>query len=733
MLSTLLFASLWLYPRTDINSCGWSEEPEPYQLFMPALLPDAALAPLTFSWHAFQDTLDRAEANVQDWQLLFKGGVQPQEVHRVVYTCSPEALKQLRKESGPGGLAPNQGAPVPGTMLSWLLQNPGLREPLLDYLDYAKACEPLAVFDEATIWAEDAPEWRNAGTMRKLLKRGEQLFVQTESPFLKARIGYQMLRLMLYNEEYAEGARFFKAQLLPLAGQTPTRLVYWSMANAAGCLRNLGRDAEAAAAYAQVFVQCPELRVIAAWGYRIQDQQTWAEALDLAKTTEVQCALYLLRALQPTGLPLEEMRNIYRLSPQSALLELLLVREVQKQEQSLPQPGQYDPAYWEQVADKQSEVALLTRFVQEVGQAGKARTPGLWQLAAAHLLFLQKDYKAAEAALGKVSGTSLPPQGQQLVQLLRIALPLAQYKTVGPKEEAQLHADFIAAHGLHPGAMDLMRQLLAMHYTRQKDVVKQHLVQNIAMGDAPHSRDVLLALIAFMERPSHSPFEQWLLNNYAYSVAGLYEAVGISLLAEARFDEAIPYLEKGVEAQLPTDPFVMRIRDCHDCDHATAPEPPITRLEFAKRMAALQKQVHNPQLAPSAWLMLGHGLYNMGYYGNCWMITRYDRNHGTESYSAGFVAQNEGLNRFMDCEPARYAYKKAAELSKVREQQAEALFFAAKCELNQLYNLYVADNRPAMWAKHQTHFAALMALEDTRFFQRVSNECSYPMEFSLNR
>jgi hypothetical protein len=38
-----------------------------------------------------------------------------------------------------------------------------------------------------------------------------------------------------------------------------------------------------------------------------------------------------------------------------------------------------------------------------------------------------------------------------------------------------------------------------------------------------------------------------------------------------------------------------------------------------------------------------------------------------------------------------------------------------------------------MWAKHQTHFAALMALEDTRFFQRVSNECSYLMEFSLNR
>jgi hypothetical protein len=589
------------------------------------------------------------------------------------------------------------------------------------------------VFDEAAMWAEDAPEWRNTGTMRQLLKRGEQLFTQTEHPFLKARVGYQMLRLMLYLEDYGEGARFFNTQLRPLAGQTPTRLVYWSMANAAGCMRKLGRDAEAAAAYAEVFVQCPELRVIAARGYRIANQQTWTEALDMAKTTEVQCALYLLRALQPTGLPLEEMRNIYRLSPQSALLELLLVREVQKQEQSLPQPGRYEPAYWEKVADKQSEVAQLTRFVQEVAQAGKARTPGLWQLAAAHLLFLQKDYKAAQLALGKLPAASIPPQGQPLAQLLRIALPLAQYKNVGAQEEAQLYTDFIAAKDLHPGAMDLMRQLLTMHYTRQKDVVKQHLVQNIAMGDAPHSREVLQALIAFMERPSHSPFEQWLLNNYSYSVAGLYEAMGVSLLAEARFDEAIPYLEKGVKAQLPADPFVMRIRDCHDCDHASPPEPPITRLDFARRMVALQKQVHNPQLAPSAWLMLGHGFYNMGYYGNCWMLTRYGRNHGIESYNAGFVAQDEALNRFMDCEPARFAYKKAAELSKVREQQAEALFYAAKCELNQLYNLYDADNRPAMWAKHQTHFAALMALQDTRFFQRASNECSYLMEFSLNR
>ncbi|MBX3102359.1 MAG: hypothetical protein KF690_07625 [Bacteroidetes bacterium] len=730
LLFSIAFVSLLLFPRTQMNGCGWFEEPEPYGLFAPDMLADEGLRPFTFSWSAFTDTLDRSAANLADWQSLTGKDLKPEELERVVYTYTLKDLAKLRKESGKDGLKPNQGAPIPGTILSWLIQHPELREPVLDYLVFAKTCEPLAVFDEEHAWEEDKP-WREEAVMERLIAEGERLYVAMPNDFLKARVGFQTARMAFYQESFERCIALHDRMVAPL--QTPSRLRYWSLANKAGALRRLGRKAEAAVAYAEVFAYCPELRVVCTRGYRIESDEAWQEAVALAKDPEVQATLYLLRALQPYGLPLEEMQQIYKINPKSTMLELLLVREVQKAEEKLPLPGEYRNDFW--TAQETAKDEGLIRFVQQAASERKVLNPALWQLACAHLQFIRKEYKAAEASLKKVQEAQLSYQGRLLYRLLNVAVPLGQFNHVGPKEEIRVMETILhpwQASDVHERTIALTRQLMASQYARQGDIAKQRIMENAPLDRAELDVPTLRQIIVFRQRKDLNGFEQWMDAMYTPSMEELHEALGMELLAEARFDEAIPVLEKGTRQTLPTDPFRQHITDCQNCS-SNVPQKLLTRLEFAQRMSTLQKQTASPKLAPSAWLMLGHGFYNMSYYGHCWRITRFYRGQsGRETYYAGYEAGNTMLNRFMDCEPARNAYRKAAALSQVDEQKAEALFMAAKCERNLLYNLYYYQDRPAQQQAYQTHFAELQALKRTRFYQEAASECSYLLEFERN-
>lgn len=71
-----------------------------------------------------------------------------------------------------------------------------------------------------------------------------------------------------------------------------------------------------------------------------------------------------------------------------------------------------------------------------------------------------------------------------------------------------------------------------------------------------------------MNGTNQTDFENFLLQNYKYNISDLLEIQGTKFLAQFNFEEAIQKFEsmKSSTISLPADPFLIHIKDCHDCD-----------------------------------------------------------------------------------------------------------------------------------------------------------------------
>jgi hypothetical protein len=165
----------------------------------------------------------------------------------------------------------------------------------------------------------------------------------------------------------------------------------------------------------------------------------------------------------------------------------------------------------------------------------------------------------------------------------------------------------------------------------------------------------------------------------------------------------------GPGPSLNADPFVIRIRDCHDCDiQAAAHGGHYTPEQFIARMAELlAKAAGPPANAAELYFELGNGFYNMSYYGNSRVLFQ-----GSALDGSPVVYDNSRAEAY---------YKKAMELSHDRELKAKAAFMAAKCELNASYG---EDGTSARRFRGGKWFRMLRDnFSDTRYYQEVLREC----------
>src|SRR4029077_11501517 len=99
------------------------------------------------------------------------------------------------------------------------------------------------------------------------------------------------------------------------------------------------------------------------------------------------------------------------------------------------------------------------------------------------------------------------------------------------------------------------------------------------------------------------------------------ELAGRELLDGDFGPAAQAYQGKARSEQLHTNPFTLRIVDCHDCDHEKYDKASWTHATVASRLAELAKAAGgSDEAAAAASLELGNALYNVTWYGNARMF-----------------------------------------------------------------------------------------------------------------
>jgi hypothetical protein len=162
-------------------------------------------------------------------------------------------------------------------------------------------------------------------------------------------------------------------------------------------------------------------------------------------------------------------------------------------------------------------------------------------------------------------------------------------------------------------------------------------------------------------------------------------------------------------AKLGTDPLVIHINDCHDCDHATYANAPWTHASLVARLAALERTARaGGEPGAQAALALGNALYNLTWYGNARVVLG-DTHQGTADTTA-----------------ALRWYKRAHDLTRNRELKAKAAFLAAKAELGNRITAQRGDPYdgsvnalpvPSTW------FPVVARYKHTRYYREVLREC----------
>ena len=177
--------------------------------------------------------------------------------------------------------------------------------------------------------------------MQELIRDGLKVFRNMDDPekalkseYIKLRYAYQIIRLAHYTKSYQQTLDLHE-YLMPKVDNDPSIIEYWIMGHRAGAMMGLKRNVEASYLFSKIFANCPSKRESAFRSFKIKSDQEWHDCLLLCESDKERATLYALRANAKDSRGLDEMEHIYDLDPESAYLELILVKEVKKLEKDL--------------------------------------------------------------------------------------------------------------------------------------------------------------------------------------------------------------------------------------------------------------------------------------------------------------------------------------------------------------------------------------------------------------
>lgn len=710
--------------QEQAQGCGWDMSGEEFRfwLLQPELADTRDLHPFYFTTEAFNgpDEQELKEVayrmNLAEWRATVGPEVPEEAIAQVLYGLDPAEFRNnekqlfaehafLRRLSAMGG-----GWPA--------------------FIRYAKTCEQLVNHRDPWGFQE-----KNVQGMRSAWNTGNKLLRKAKDPVLRARIGYQLVRLALYAPELELDAQaVYDEALAPLRGKS------WLEPSAAFYVASLQAKPDRDLAFAELLDRALDKRFRMV---QLFDNRSTDEYIARATSDRQRATLLVMRTLQHPGRALQDLERITAWDPGNMHLPLLLCREVNKLEDWLLTPPLtgYDAAIrlWSGSAEGLSAADVARTdlgYLREVQafiarilpQAAPEQRP-LLLLLDGHLSFIGGDMPAVRTAMERLEKEPLATaevRAQARVDLVLsgimasrkltdatradllglIALVNASPELAGNSHVMldQLHLylgkKLIARGEVAEGAFLLARS--RRQYTSSASLWganARHVVFELA---TPADYDRMVALL---EKPDKTPFERYLTGtderedaHYSRRQIGdaelsreklldykatwylregqLEEAAAVFTLIHDAFWSGYPYAMFAAD-----DPFVVNLEDPHNYNKGDRVR--YNKRTIVERMLALESEaVRDPAKRALNHFLLGNAWYNMSWHGKYWIMSRIGWSRWERSGWPGGEAPLPGDADYFGNQRAQRHYRIALEAATDPVLKAMACRMAEECQRN---------------------------------------------------
>jgi hypothetical protein len=609
----------------------------------------------------------------------------------------------------------------------------------LGYILFAKQVQPY-VSESESVW--DAVQ-RDSLTMNKLIKNGQQLFAAAKKDFFKNKYAYQILRLAHYSRNYNAVIKMYD-EFLPILAANNV-LTPLCLALKAGALYKTKQFKEAAYLFSKSFASTTAKRVSNflsfQWsiGYNIYerpDKLNKEEYLSLCKNNAETANMLAMFSFNSMEDEVPNMKKVFDLNPGAEALEIMAIREINKQEEKYFTPllqkengGKSFYYYydWQErgqdstLLQRSKEVKILTSFLHNIAANNATKNKSLFEAGAAYCAYMNKDFALAKNYITSAQNMQPSEKVKNQLALTNLLITISEAKKIDANFEIQILPSIQwlqrKAQTEKPTNVfyntvknewqifyrNLMAEILAKRYHQQGEIEKEAL----CIGNADwmtsynynetnkylysNAKNFLqtemistsvLKLYMLFENKNVNSFEKYLLGNNVLNKSKVADFAGTAYLRDFDYANAILWLKKSSDNKIiKKNPFADLLYD-NETELATDKKLMTTKLSFAQEMFRLQNLlVTDKNNTASTLYKIANGLYNTTYYGYTWELVQYFR-----SSSDGYYIPNDANNfkkEYYGAYKAHDYFKKAFEASANKEFKAKCLFMMAKCSQKQ--------------------------------------------------
>jgi hypothetical protein len=699
-------------------ACGWYfyTADLKYQLLDPEIIEQPDFTPYFLSEHLYYDWTypdnSGLEENLMEWAAYWNFEIDTADIYEVVYTSTIEDLENMR--DGKSILIPS----FKGNALARHFLN-GKSSDALDYLIFAKRCEPLAVIGNGGpqyYWGE--PEEVDTRAMKTLILGANKGYKNTSDLFLRLRYAFQAIRMAHYAGEYNQCLRQYE-ELIEVPGldqEIGGLIAQWCLSLKAGALYRIGENVASSFYFAQLFDACPSRRSAAYLSFSINSDEDWEACLAMANSPEEESNLWFLNGIDYHNHSLSAIQTMLELSPESENIEVLLMRHL-AQAELLLLPDAYD-YYSEGDAPGSGDFAEgLTKLLEEAPQQFQVAHPVLWKFGEGYMKYMNGNLSEARTAFAScLSDPSLNdfPGINPHVRTLSLLIDIGEMKKPDMQKLNTLTEELRWLEKLDnqygQDAYQLaMEKIARLFFYENGEAHNGHSALALACKfDYADFRyqvhfQPLESIIDLMSKENEEPFESYIIGKAPHSLEDFYEMLGTVRMYNGDVEgavEAYSFLDDDYQVYgyrhyvLDDDPF--EFSDPGYSEHNPLETSVYTKKELAQTILDLESKVQSDKSNRYEHLMrLGTVWYNTTYWGNSWEAVCYWHSTSGVFPEEAHRADNIGRRMFTanaymlptlqsyNYERPQEYFQKALNATKDREEKARAMWMLSLCDQHQ--------------------------------------------------
>ncbi|MFN4910673.1 MAG: hypothetical protein ACK438_07060 [Flavobacteriales bacterium] len=340
----------------------------------------------------------------------------------------------------------------------------------INYLELALAVEKHLKGYEADPWGYGEEEIKKDPLeYTRLVDKANQMLAVNQHTMIKERIGFQLIKLHRYEENYREVLTIFENNF----SNTNSFIGYWAMDHYAGALSKLGRKAEANYFFSKVYVNSPSRRVSAYSSIKINSEKEMDDVKKICSTTDEKLALHFIRGVETKVLSLGDIEYIINNGGNHEYARVLMSYEINKLERILLK---YPSPYFEDNKNETKEALIYLKQLIELNNKIIAVDDAskYWHLSLAYLYYLNNDYTNSKNILENHIPNSTDLKIQHTV------LEILNY--IASKEELTVMDENILGHKLYE--INKNKETISSITTSKKypDVQPDYYVENYRKG-----------------------------------------------------------------------------------------------------------------------------------------------------------------------------------------------------------------------------------------------------------